>query len=76
MQSTLLHPPSSPLGGNLLESVKTLKLLGFTYGTEPGVNEHVEQIVNIFWVKLWYLRHLNSSRMPSDDLNNVYKTIL
>ena len=51
-------------------------MLGFTYGTQPGVNEHVEQMVNIFQVKLWYLRHLKRSGMTSDDLIIVYKTIL
>ena len=50
-----IHSAPSTLisvGGTLLESTKTLKLLGFTYGTQPGVKEHVEQMVNIFLVKL------------------------
>ena len=62
--------------GTLLKSTKTLKLLGFKYSTQPGVKEHFEQMVNIFRVKLWYLRHLKHSGMTSDDLIILFKTIL
>ena len=64
------------LKGDRIESVDELRLLGFWFGTRPGVETHVRHLVAKFRAKLWSLRHLRRSCVPADDMLFIYKTVL
>ena len=59
-----------------ISSSKTLKILGFTFSSEPNANEHVTGVINKLYSKLWTLRFLKKGGMSKADLLHVYKQIL
>ena len=47
--------------GEQIKSVRELKLVGFTFGTEPGVGAHVKYIRERFRRRVWMLYHLRKA---------------
>ena len=48
-------------GGERVEAVDKLKLVGFTFGSEPGAAAHVDAIVNKYMHKKWMIHHLSEA---------------
>ena len=56
-----------------ITSVSSVKILGFWFGTSPGVGLHVSHMLNKVRSRLWSLRKLKASGLNSRDLLNIYK---
>ena len=61
---------------NRLISGKSLKILGFTFGSTPDVTLHTGKLVKKFNYDLWGLWHLKKAGMKSPDLLMIYKAAL
>ena len=59
-----------------IESGQCLKILGFTFDRHPNATCHVKLVIDKFYSRLWTLRFLRKSKMDSDQLLEVYKTVL
>ena len=57
-----------------LESKDSLKILGFTFGSDPSPKEHIATVKKKVRSRLWGLENLRTSGMGQDDLLFVYKT--
>ena len=57
-------------------SKNELKNLGFWFSNRLTVNLHVEKMCASFRSRLWSLRRLRRSGLPSADLVNIYKSVL
>ena len=55
-----------------IKSTSKLKILGFTFGTDPTPEAHVREVERKFKSKLWSLRFLKSSRIPVNDIKDLY----
>ena len=53
-----------------------LKLLGFYFGTNPGLDCHLSHLTKKFRRRLWIIRHLKKAGLPEDDLLAMYKCFL
>ena len=62
--------------GSEIRSTDKLKILGFTFGSKPNVQAHVDALVYKFRSRLWALRHLRRSGMCQADLLFVYLSVL
>ena len=51
-----------------ISSKKTLKVLGFRFGKEPNVREHVKGLLSKFRSRIWTLRHLKRNGYNSNSL--------
>ena len=59
-------------GGDSIECVEKMKLVGFTFGTKPGVEAHVDAIEERFRRKVWLLYHLRGSGFRGMQLYRLY----
>ena len=59
-----------------ISSGERLKILGFTFNSEPNANLHVSELADKLYKKLWSLRFLKRSGMGQDKLLTVYKSII
>ena len=55
-----------------IESVETMKLVGFTFGNKPGVGEHVKAVEDKFRRKIWMLYKLRAAGFRGDSLFKLY----
>ena len=55
-----------------IESVKKMKLVGFTFGPRPGASEHVMAIEDKIRRKVWMLYKLRSAGFKGDSLFKLY----
>lgn len=55
-----------------IESVDALKLVGFSFGTGPGVQTHVESICLKFRKKVWMLYNLRKAGFKKKQLYRLY----
>ena len=53
-------------------SVDKLKLVGFTFGTRPGVADHVEAVRERFMRKIWMLYRLRNAGFRERPLHRLY----
>ena len=51
-----------------ISSANELKILGFWFGSKPGVSLHIEKTAAKFRRRLWTLRHLKRSGLGVNDL--------
>ena len=58
--------------GNTIESVDTMKLVGFTFGSSPGAGPHVEAIGEKYSMKKWMLYHLRNAGFKGEPLFKLY----
>ena len=61
---------SSPEGP--VESIQTLKLVGFVFGDAPNVAAHVNHILERFRIRVWLLYHLREAGIKDDRLFMLY----
>ena len=59
-------------GGDRVEAVDALKLVGFTFGKEPGAGAHVDSIVEKYMQKKWMLHHLSEAGFKGEVLFRLY----
>ena len=79
-QLLIIGPPNGYLHAGSLEgpegetitSVDTMILVGFTFGSTPGVGAHVGVIVERFRRKVWMLYHLRDSGFKGRQLYRLY----
>ena len=57
-------------------SSKRLKILGFYFNENPTAVCHATEVIAAFYRKLWMLRFLKKSGMPSNDILKVYCCII
>ena len=62
--------------GVKVESVETMKILGFVFGKNPNVSEHVSYCINKFNKSIWALIHLKRAGIVEDTLLDIYKVML
>ena len=62
--------------GQMIESGSSLKILGFYFGTKPGVEEHVANIEKKFRSRIWSLRFLKRARLSNTQLSKLYQGVL
>ena len=60
-------------GSDEIVSSPSLKILGFTFGTEPNANKHVLMANDKMYSKLWTLRYLIKSGMNKGDWQYINK---
>ena len=58
--------------GHTIDSVDTMKLVGFTFGSSPGAGAHVESIGDKYAVKKWMLYHLRDAGFKGEPLYKLY----
>lgn len=63
-------------GETRIESTDRLKILGFWFGTRPGVSLQVEAMQEKFRKRVWTLFRLKKSGLSSDDLLFFYNTVI
>ena len=79
-QLLIIGPPNGYLhsgsvvgpGGETISSVDTMRLVGFTFGSDPGVGAHVSAIVKKFKRKVWMLYHLRDAGFRGRQLYCLY----
>ena len=60
------------VGGEVIKSTDTMKLLGFMLGTAPGVSAHVAHLLAKFRGKFWSLIHLRQAGIKGPRLFKIY----
>ena len=72
-QNGYAHSASMAAGpGERVDSVEKLNLVGFTFGTRPGVAKHVDAIRSSFKRKMWMLYHLRTAGFHEHRLYCCY----
>ena len=62
--------------GKRIDCVDKMKLLGFTFSSKPTVSAHVETVTKRMRQKYWSLRHLRGIGFNSQELVEVYKSVI
>ena len=62
--------------GEEIRSTDKLKILGFTFGSRPNVNEHLRTIKQKYGARSWVLRNLKQSGLPESHLVQVYTALI
>ena len=82
-QLLLISPPNSydssayiSLCGERVESGRSLKLLGFTFGNEPNVNAHYDSIKQKFRKRFWALIHLKNAGFTGDQIMTLFNVYI
>lgn len=60
------------VGGRMIKSEESLKILGFVFGRTPTVNFHVECMIGKFNRALWLIRHLIRAGLRKDVIVRAY----
>ena len=55
-----------------VDSVDTLKLVGFVFGSKPTAAAHVDHLQEKFRIKVWLLFHLKEAGIKEDRLFKLY----
>ena len=63
-------------GEEKITSGNSLKILGFTFGTKPNVDEQVQAMTRKFYMRLWTIRHLMKAGIPNLDVLSLYKALI
>ena len=63
-------------GNTIIDSQKTLKILGFIFGSSPDISEQIDSIVTKFRRRVWVLRHLRKANIPHADLVKLYSSLV
>ena len=58
--------------GGQIKSSGTLKLVGFTFGSEPGPGAHIDSIADRYSRKKWMLHHLSEAGFKGQHLFKLY----
>ena len=64
------------IDGQAVESMDSLKVLGFVMGRRPGAAEHVKHIRKKYGSRAYSIRHLKKSGTPNRVLVEVYKSFI
>lgn len=56
----------------VIQPVETLRLVGFTFGSDPGVGAHVTALRLKFRKKIWMLHHLRKAGIRGRLLYRLY----
>ena len=59
-------------GGQAIQAVGTLKLVGFTFGEDPGAGAHVMELRKKFRRRVWMLQHLRQAGIRGRTLFRLY----
>ena len=59
-------------GGDAIDSVDRLRLVGFTFGDQPGAGPHVDSIREAYAKKKWLLFHLRDAGFGGEALYKLY----
>ena len=62
--------------GKKLESEKTLKILGFTFGERPSAHYHVDNLISKFNRSIWSIFHLKRAQLATHVLVTVYISMI
>ena len=60
------------IGGTIIESTNSMKILGYTFGNKPNANLQVEAIRRTVAYRAWAIRHLKRAGVPSPHLIEIY----
>ena len=58
--------------GTAVSSVEVLRLVGFSFGSDPGASAHIEALCNRYRTKKWMLYHLREAGFKGDVLFKLY----
>ena len=82
-QLLMISPPNGyektsyiSINNQKIESEKRLKLLGFTFGTEPNVAAHVEEMKKKFRSRYWTLINLKRSGFVGHELLSLFNVFV
>lgn len=64
------------MNGDRIDSMDNLKLLGFVFGREPNVREHVAEIKRKFRSRFWSMIHLRRAGFKGDQLLKLFNIFL
>ena len=62
--------------GDIIKSSDTLKILGFTFGTDPTPEAHIKKVEESFRKKIWTLRYLKKAKLDNSDIRDVYCSVI
>ena len=62
--------------GERIMSGDKLKIVGFTLGTRPNLNEHILTIKQKWGARSWILRHLKRTGIPTNQLFRIYCVLI
>lgn len=62
--------------GTRIDCVKSAKILGFHFDTNPNVATHMAITQKKFKSRLWALRHLKHNGLTSSELVRVYQSMI
>ena len=60
------------VAGRRVDSNKTMKIVGYTFGSKPGPAAHVEQILRKCVARSWILHNLKKALIPKGKTVQVY----
>ena len=82
-QMLCVHPNGSSnvssyvcINGEKINSSKTLKICGFTFGERPDVSAHFTSMKNSFNKRVWSIRHLKRAGFGCKDLLELYGSLV
>ena len=64
------------IGNEIIESSKTIKILGYTMSDKPGVHKQIESIKEKVAIRTWTIRHLRKAGVPERDLVLIYMAFI
>ena len=62
--------------GDVINSVKEMRALGYQISSRPGAHAHVDALCKRIKKKYWVLYHLKKAGFSEEDLARVYRTCL
>ena len=60
----------------IIRSQPTMKILGFIFGSRPTIDAQFDAISLKFRRRVWILRHLKKSGVPTKDLIKLYQSLV
>ena len=64
------------VGDDKLKSQETIKILGYTFGSRPGVGDHVKTLRKEYATKAWAIRNLKRAKIKPTSLVMIYCSLL
>ena len=58
--------------GDVIQPVESLKIVGFTFGSDPGVGAHVTELRRKFRRRIWMIYHLRNAGLRGCNLYRMY----
>ena len=62
--------------GERIETVNSMKILGFNFNTSPSVKYHLKVLQRKFKSRIWALRHFKRNGFKQNELLRVYKSMV